>query len=345
VLRLLQVFEEFERAYRLLSETVSVSAANVNINSSPWIIGRRDDLLFFVGSASFGYLLIALAFAQGGIPGKIVAALAFALDGPHVYSTATRAVLDPAERKRQRLLWLALFPLCLIGPVVTYKFGFSVFFLGIAALSHYHLAKQHMGFVMIYKRKAGERDDFKADRYFTLGSLALPFMFYLSAIFTGTVSLLPIFLVPGVVLAGWYAHRQANKPKVNLPKLLLLSGVIPLTWLAWSFAAVEPWSPVRIVAAAVATNIGHSFQYLRLMWFHNHNRYSGRTGILGIASRKWIYFIGVAVLFSLPNNFAGYVKDDYLSAFMLGFLLFHFVLDSRIWRVRGDQELAKALNL
>jgi len=341
----MQVFEEFNRAYWLQTDKVSVSTANLNIKSSQWIIGRRDDLVFFVGSASLGYLLIALAFAYGGLPGKIVAALAFALDGPHVYSTATRAVLDPVERKRHRLLWLALLPLCLVGPVITYKFGFSIFFLGIAALSHYHLAKQHMGFVMIYKRKAGERDDFKADRYFTLGSLALPFMFYLSAVLTGAVSLLPIFLVPGVVFAGWYAHRQANKPKVNLPKLLLLSGVIPLTWLAWSFAAIEPWSPVRLLAAAVATNIGHSFQYLRLMWFHNHNRYPGRTGILGLASRKWIYFIGVAVLFALPNHFAGYVEDNYLSAFMLGFLLFHFVLDSRIRRIRGDQELARALNL
>src|SRR5262249_31643830 len=155
--------------------------------------------------------LIALAFAQGGLPGKLVAALSFALDGPHVYSTATRAVFDPAERKRQGLIWLALFPLCLIGPVLTYKFGFTVFFTGIAALSHYHLAKQHMGFVMIYKRKAGERDDFKTDRYFSLGSLALPFMFYVSAMFSGSVSLLPMFLVPAVVLAAWYAHRQASK--------------------------------------------------------------------------------------------------------------------------------------
>jgi hypothetical protein len=95
----MRVFEEFKRAYRLLTEKVSVSTANLSINSSQWIIGRRDDLLFFVGSASLGYLLIAIAFAQGGLPGKIVAALGFALDGPHVYSTATRAVLDPAERK------------------------------------------------------------------------------------------------------------------------------------------------------------------------------------------------------------------------------------------------------
>src|SRR6185503_1240527 len=177
------------RAYRLLRRGF-VSASNLNVNSSQWIIGRRDDLIFFVGSASLGYLLIALAFAHGGLPGKLTAALAFALDGPHVYSTATRAVFDPAERKRQRFLWLALFPLCLIGPLLTYKFGFTIFFLGIDALSHYHLAKQHMGFVMIYKRKAGERDDFKADRYFTLGSLALPFMFYFSAVVLGTVKLL-----------------------------------------------------------------------------------------------------------------------------------------------------------
>jgi hypothetical protein len=130
----MRVFRRIQPGIQVAGSQVSVSAANLYINSSQWIIGRRDDLLFFVGSASLGYLLMAIAFAQGGLPGKIVAALGFALDGPHVYSTATRAVLDPAERKRQGLLWLALFPLCLIGPIVTYKFGFSVFFLGIAAL-------------------------------------------------------------------------------------------------------------------------------------------------------------------------------------------------------------------
>jgi hypothetical protein len=320
-------------------------SASLKIPSSNWIISPRQDLLWFSGSALFGYTLVALAFVQGGLPGKLVAGLAFALDGPHVYSTATRAVFDSAERRRIRWFWLLLLPLCLIGPLITFKFGFSVFFFGIAALSHWHIAKQHMGFVMIYKRKAGERHDFKTDRYFSLISLALPFMFYASAVLTQSVSLLPLFLIPAVLVAGWYAHRQIKNPPLNFPKVLLLSGIIPLTWLAWSFAAVEPSSPVRLLAAAVTTNIGHSFQYLKLMWFHNHNRYSERSGVLGVASRKWIYFIGFAVILALPNHLAGYAQDDLLSSFMLGFLLFHFVLDSRIWRIRGDRDLANALRL
>lgn len=321
-------------------ETVSVSS----LSSDPWIINSRQDLTWFSGSALLGYGLIAIAFAYGGLPGKIVVAIALLIDGPHVYSTATRVVFDPNERKRLRFLWLALFPLCVLGPVVTLTLGFSWFFVFIAAWSHYHISKQHMGFVMIYKKKASERDDFKLDKYFTLASLILPFLYYLTAVMTGK-RLMLLFLVPSVILTGYYGWHQLQKEQVNRPKLLLLAAFIPLQWLAWSYAAIEPHSPIRLLAAAVAVNIGHSFQYLRLIWLHNHNRYGTQNGLLGAISKKWIYFLGFAALLALPNHLSRYANDNLISAAMLGFLMFHFVVDAKIWRIRGDAQLANALGL
>lgn len=319
-------------------------SATATLNTpSPWIINRNQDLFWFSGSALLGYVLIAMAFAFGGLPGKLAAAIGFMVDNPHVYSTATRVVLDGKERAKLGLIWLLLFPLCLIGPVVTWMIGFTWFFLIIAALSAYHIAKQHMGFVMIYKRKAREREDFKLDKYFTLASLLLPFLYYLLAVLFDRFLL--VFLIPAIGLAAYYASVQLKKVEVNQPKLLLLAFFIPLQWFAWSYAAMDPHSPVRLLAAAVAINIGHSFQYLRLMYFHNHNRYSQRGGLLQTISRKWLYFIAAAIVISLPNFFAGKMQDDFISAAMLGFLLFHFVLDSKIWRIRGDAELASALQL
>src|SRR5690349_17861458 len=79
--------------------------------SSPWIIGKRDDLVFFIGSAVLGYLLLSVAFAANGLPAVMFFQITFLIDSPHVYSTATRVLFDSGERKRQRVYFLAFIPL------------------------------------------------------------------------------------------------------------------------------------------------------------------------------------------------------------------------------------------
>ncbi len=313
---------------------------------SKWIIGRFDDLLFFSGSAVFGYTLALIGLTMGEIPGLLVLFLALLIDGPHVYCTATRALFDSDERKRiGGLTWLILLTLCLLAPVVSWAVGFYTFFVLVAGWSHYHITKQHMGFVMLYRRKGQEREHLTRDKYFALASLGMPFFFYLSAASLGSTRLLPWFLVVAVALAGWYVVLQGRLEKRNWPKLLVLIGFIPLQWLAWSYAALEPYSPGRILIAALTINIGHSLQYLRLMWFHNHNRYQDRSGILGFISRKWIFFLAAVVVLALPSFLVGQKVLTWQRPFIMGFVMFHFVLDGKLWRIRGDAELTRALRL
>jgi hypothetical protein len=315
------------------------------IEQPRWIISRRDDLLFFIGSALFGYALIAWASVRPGLPSMFLVLFAFLLDGPHVFSTLTRSLFDGAERSRLKKAWLIGFPLCLVViAVLAMTAGNVGAFVVIAAVSQYHVSKQHMGFVMIYKRKAGERSDYKLDRYFTLGSLMLPLALYFSALFHWGIPL-TWFLAIAVLAAIYYAWHQVRKPAVNVPKLLLLVAFIPLQWFAWHFRAAQPLNLPRLVAAGVALNAGHSLQYLRLMYFHNHNRYSDRPGLLGVVSRKPIFFLAAAVTLALPSFFSAKLQGFYLPVFVVGMLFFHFIVDSRIWRVRGDHELAAALRL
>jgi hypothetical protein len=313
---------------------------------SPWIISPRNDLIFFSGSAILGYALIAAAFMGGGLPGSFLLLYAFAIDGPHVFSTLTRALFDREERFRLRRLWLLVFPLCVLGIFFAAVFlGSDIAFIIIAGLSQYHISKQHMGFVMIYKRKARETTDYRVDKYFTLTSLMIPLAYYLSTLLMVRRIPLAAFLLPAILLALWYTWHQMQRKALNKPKLLLLVAFIPLQWLAWSFAATDPHSMIRLVAAGVALNVGHSFQYLRLMYFHNYNRYAERPGLLGLVSGKPIYFLAAVMILALPNFLSFRLDAKYLSAFVVGMLLFHFVLDSKIWRIRGNKELAQALNL
>jgi hypothetical protein len=314
-------------------------------SSSPWIISKQQDLIWFLGSALLGYMLYALAFPAGGLPAIVFFQVSFAIDGPHVYSTATRVLFDRDERKRQRLLFLALVPLCLIGPALLWLgVRYETFFLLVMVWGQFHISKQHMGFVMIYKRKARERADFKLDRYFTLVSLLLPFAYYLSAVITSR-RLLPLFLIPALLFVVYYAAHQL-RVTANIPKLLLLVSVIPLQWLAWAFAAQDPDSFKRLLAAAAITTTGHGVQYLRLMWLHNSNRYSTQGGLLGIISRNWIFFMLAALVLSLPQYVPGTTQGGQrIGCAIIGFLMLHYLLDSKIWRVRNDPELAKALRL
>jgi uncharacterized integral membrane protein len=55
--------------------------------------------------------------------------------------------------------------------------------------------------------------------------------------------------------------------------------------------------------------------------------------------------MAAAIFLALPNFISLQLNTFYLSAFVVGMLLFHFVVDARIWRVRGDKELAQALKL
>jgi hypothetical protein len=67
--------------------------------------------------------------------------------------------------------------------------------------------------------------------------------------------------------------------------------------------------------------------------------------LLGLVNRKAIYFIAAVIVLALPNFISLELNTFYLSALVVGMLLFHFIVDARIWRVRGDKELAQALEL
>ncbi len=137
---------------------------------SVWIISRREDMTWFIGSALAGYLAIALMWA--GFPLlPLQAVWFFGVDGPHVLATVTRTYFDKAERKKLGwFLWI-LAPLLLVGPVAAMTGHAALFFLAAFIWQQFHVVKQHFGFVMLYKAKNRERYDIdrKLDRWFLLG--------------------------------------------------------------------------------------------------------------------------------------------------------------------------------
>ncbi len=246
-----------------------------------WIISRRDDLLWFIGPAAISYL--ALSMLAAGFPLTPIYLTWFLfIDGPHVMGTVTRTYLDTRERKRLGwFLWIIV-PFLLMGPAMVWAGQASLFYLFAVCWQHYHIAKQHMGFMMLWKAKNKERDpvDLKLDRWFLLSSTVLPLALFV--VKTRLMGFRPAEFLSWAATAAYaifaviYLAHQVKKFRaglpLNAPKLILLAVLVPLQWIAFLYAA--RFGPDGILRAGIVLGLFHSLQYHRLLWFHNRNRYS-----------------------------------------------------------------------
>jgi uncharacterized membrane protein len=342
-----------------------------------WIISAHDDLIWFIGSVVSSYALLAL-YVSGLVPlVPMVAAWAILIDAPHVFGTFSRTYFDRAERtNRARLLWGSLLFFA-VGPIMVLAGAGFVFFFVAALWAYYHLVKQHYGFMVLYKKKNGDlaKVDNALDRLLLLFAFNYPFVEFIArdpeamarvpAVLRGGVSgLATILLVVTIgLLVVWLARqvqRAVTGEPLNVPKYLLLAAAIPMHWIV--LLTPMPHKPIAIVAILT---IYHNFQYHRLIWFHNQ-KYSAITdgslrekhGAATFISRRVFFYIAFGILFGLiyqgPRQVLGYLNlqpGQQSFAIQLGistlwgYALIHYYLDSKIWRVRRDANVGKALNM
>lgn len=337
-----------------------------NAISLRWIISARDDLIWFIGSVISSYTLLFL-YVGGFVPLlPMVALWAILIDAPHVFGTFSRTYFDRTERhNRARLLYGSLLFFA-IGPVMVLA-GAGLLFLFAAALwAYYHLVKQHYGFMVLYKKKNGDlaRVDNVLDRALLLFAFNYPFVEFIArdpeamarvpALLRGGVNGFAKLLLAGTILllivwVGRQVQRALAGEPLNLPKYLLLAAAIPMHWLV--LLTPMPHKPIAIVAILT---IYHNFQYHRLIWFHNQ-KYKSREkyGAAEVISRRLIYYLAFGVLFGViyqgPRqllNTAGQSLAVQLGiSFLWGYAFIHYYLDSKIWRVRRDPSVGKALNI
>jgi len=191
---------------------------------------------------------------------------------------------------------------------------------------------------------------------------------FLAIITDPSVALL--LLVGTIALTVIWLARQIQRAVVgeplNVPKYLLLAAAIPMHWIV--LLTPMPHKPIAIVAILT---IYHNFQYHRLIWFHNKKYKSAgdvetsrsKYGAAELISRRLFFYIGFGILFGLiyqgPRQFLGYLsyKNGAASltdisfatqlaiSFLWGYAFIHYYLDSKIWRVRRDPSVGKALNM
>jgi len=194
---------------------------------------------------------------------------------------------------------------------------------------------------------------------------------------SGVNAVATLLLVGTIVLGGFWLIRQIQRAwlrqQLNGPKYLLLAAAIPMHWIA--LLTPMPAKPIALVAILT---IYHNLQYHRLIWFHNQ-KYSVRSptvreglvdslelkskyGPAALISRRLIYYIAFGIIFGIiyqgPRQYFGYLNlhtgdsPAALSvpiqlgiAFLWGYAFIHYYLDSKIWRVRRDPSVGRALNM
>jgi len=397
------------------AETIEQPRAQVI--SLHWIIGAREDLIWFIGSVTSSYALLVL-YVTGVLPLiPMVAGWAILIDAPHVFGTFSRTYFDKSEWKTRKRLMLGSLLFFVIGPtLVLLGAGFTFFF--VAALwAYYHLVKQHYGFMVLYKKKNNDLApvDNALDRWLLMFAFNYPFVQFIASdpiamarvppILRGGVNAAAMLMLIGTIgfAIAWLVRqvqRALLREPLNVPKYLLLAAAIPLHWVA--LFTPMPAKPIALVAILT---IYHNLQYHRLIWFHNRKYVvrpspqaergwgevaaaanptltlpaggEGTTrepqlrpvetvhsdyGPAAFISRRLAFYIAFGILFGIiyqgPRQYLGYLNlhtgdsPAALStpiqlgiAFLWGYAFIHYYLDSKIWRVRRDPSVRKALNM
>ena len=319
-------------------------------SSARWIVNRRVDLGLVIGSALAGYAYLLLFTALHVKISLLWWFWSVGFDGTHIFATASRTYFNREARGRDRtLLYGSLLFFFSLGPLMVLAGQKGLLALVVGVWAYYHVIRQHYGFLVLYKVK--NRDllplDNSLDRVFLGIMLIFPpfhrFFIHHPEELGIKLSFAPwepfFWAVVAATAAAWLArqaYRTAGGFPLDVPKYLLLAAIVPLHWLTFAYMS---WQ-----AAVPTVTIVHNLQYHALVWFHNRNRYAGKT----LLSRSLGAYIGAALLFSALYRIPGFQLgqvSDLAFGFFCGFGLTHYYLDSRIWRVRHDPGLREALRL
>jgi hypothetical protein len=351
-----------------LAPVAAAPPATLTPSAPAWIVSRRDDLVWFQGSVLAGLALLAFFVAAPRLDGDhagpwhpaVLAVLLWGIvfDGTHVWGTYARSYLAPDAGSRAALPGRWSWAVLAVGPALALAGAplFAFFQLDAYLWGYWHLVRQHYGFLMLYRRRAGEHDR-RGARLDTLllwvccGYPYLRFSLGDAYVASGLPLLLPperlaslrapldvafvaiVAALAGLVLSG---HLEPFRPG---PKHLLLVIVVGFHLLV--FALLD-----HLLTILATLTIFHNLQYHRIVW--QYERGCGRVPSGGLA-RYLALGLGLGVLWYGARVFGAAVATsetvrNVLLGLGWGVAFHHYIVDGRIWRVRRSPGVARALD-
>ena len=294
--------------------------------------------------------LFTLPVPGGSIPFTltllVLVSWAFVLDAPHVWATLGRTLLDRDEWRtrgaelRRSFAFFALGPAAILLPYavapglrplgitlspVQLAAGALVFFVFFRLWAYYHVVRQHWGFFMLYKRKAGEQDAraHRVDTWFFNLSLYLPLVLFMTStwyaqtpgfpnlglreplaagVSIGTV-LFPIAAAAYVVAVFGYVWSQVRAWRdgatLNGSKLAYMALIVPLHLVAFSH-------PVMAAFVVPLVTVGHNIQYHCIVYSYARRKYGASADPAHRVARLAFANVGAYALTGLLFTFLCY---------------------------------------
>ncbi len=357
------------------------STASIVSWRSGWIISKTQDLLWLQGSVLIGLLLLAVFLSIPSLnstnysfahPAVLVLLLwGVLLDGTHVWATYARTYFAADEQSKAGLpksrAWLIL----VLGPVIAmadYSFFdpgpsiigeagalFRYFLAGAYIWAYYHLIRQHYGVMVLYNRKTGGAVHGNLDKWFLwIGSIyafarftltdsyiasGLPHLFPANWFDSARLLLDVAFATSMLVLLVHWIRRQWGQRVQFGPKHMFLLIVVGFHLLV--FGLLD-----NLLAITATLTIFHNLQYHRIVWQYEKGKGRRPMGSINL-------YIGLGLFFGLlwygPRIMGvAAAQTDLIRNMLLGLgwgiAFHHYVVDSRIWKVRKRPEVGQTLD-
>jgi hypothetical protein len=348
----------------------------------PWLFSPGLDVFAFGGSVVLTLLLLGIAALTGELPLSRAAtdvptpewtwvATVLLIDVAHVWGTAVLIYLDPVERRRRPLLY-GLVPLgvVLLGAAVASESELW-FWRILAYVAVWHFARQQVGFVRLYRGRAGENGglgrvvDEGAVYAATLGPIVwwhaqLPTTFHWFAEGDFLVGV-PVLVgdaalgVAGVFLFAYGGRALSSSAQRRQWGRHLLVGTTALVW----FAGIVWWR--NDLVFTVTNVVAHGLPYIVLVcWTAWRRRTNGlsvsavaKAGAVGIVGALWAFALVEELLWDrlvhherlwldwLPAVDVGGWRP-LLVALLSVPQVTHYVLDGVYWKRRHHPALASS---
>lgn len=332
--------------------------------ASRWIVSRRYDLLFFIGSCVltfgvFGFYSLAQRLHFLRADSVLVTYFLFTafFDHPHIFQTFSRTHWDKSEFEKRRGLYTWGLAAFVAGGLVIVALGWEPQLIVFSALyGSWHIVKQHYGFLKVYKginQDTEPVDNWLDYSVFYTGMFACLFNDYSGvrgpSVIYGTIQAqfpsLPasmgevtwtVFLVLLVLFGARQTWRSMEGKSLNTPKLLLLAAALSTHFFVF-FVAATPF----LVAEALET-IYHDVQYHGWIMHFQRKRFPEVKRV----AMKWL---GVALLYGIIVGVIEIMDLIHRGLAMWLFVpftmavLFHYYVDGLIWKFRDYPDLRNLL--
>lgn len=346
--------------------------------NNTWIHSVKVDSVFILFPPFLTLLIVFLipdSFQNtDDIPLIVWVIVVMFIDVAHVYASLYRTYFDREALNENRSKFIAIPAICFCLAVLTYSFGYQIFWRSMAYLAVFHFIRQQYGFMRIYGRNDQQPLSIQIDRLTIYTSTLYPMLhwhlsgpnhfhwfvegdfFYFKSQEMSAMALI-VYLLVLVVYLIKEAILFLNQT-FNLPKFLLISGTVA----SWYFGIVYFKGDLTFTLLNV---VSHGIPYMTLVWAwgykkNNKKGFEFNPFMKTVFSNKGLWlFLGVLFLLAYleeafwdvwvwkeKNEIFGLFQAlkfnmDHTALNLIVPLLslpqiVHYVIDGYIWKLKSN---------